>query len=47
MSKRKTMEPKELTESEKEELIRLRAENEYIKTAKTNRDQSLTLCLKL
>ena len=32
MRKRKTMEPKELTESEKEELIRLRAENEYIKT---------------
>lgn len=32
MNKRKTIEPKELAESEKEELIRLRAENEYIKT---------------
>ena len=29
--KKKTIEPKELNESEREELIRLRAENEYIK----------------
>lgn len=32
MSKHKTIEPKELTESEKEELMRLRTENKYIKT---------------
>ena len=31
MSKKKAIEPKKLIESEKEELIRLRAENEYIK----------------
>ena len=30
--KKKTIEPKELNESEREELIRLRSENEYIKT---------------
>ena len=32
MKKKTTIEPKPLTESEREELIRLRAENEYIKT---------------
>ena len=31
MKKKTTIEPKPLTESEREELIRLRAENEYIK----------------